>query len=156
MEEQTRGDAPVQEPRQARDWRSWVWVAAAVVFAFVIGFGWQSIRAGQIEGRLDQTRQALLLNRLEGSLAAANFEATRGSYEIARQHASEFFTGLQQAVDEAPEVARNDLTAILGHRDHVITMLSRGDPESDDVLAATYVDYRAVRQRAESELARAR
>lgn len=156
MDEQAMREDRTRSARPSHDLTRWIWVAAAVVFAFVIGFGLQAIRARQIEARLDHTRQALMLHRLEGSLAAANFEARRGSYEIARQHASDFFTGLQGTIDQVPETARNDLTTILSQRDLVITLVSRGDPESDEVLAATYVNYRTVRQRAETALPRAR
>jgi hypothetical protein len=130
-------------------------MAIAVVAAFLIGFAWQSIRANQLDSRLGDTRQALTLHRLEGSLAAATLESQRDSYEIARQHASDFFSGLQGAVAEAPAGVRAELEAIAGQRDQIITMLSRGDPAAADILSGMYSRYREIRIRAEQQLQRA-
>jgi hypothetical protein len=137
-----------------RDWRQWAWMAIAVVAAFIIGFAWQGIRANQLDGRLGDTRQALTLHQLEGSLAAATLESQRDSYEIARQHASDFFTGLQGATEDAPSGVRAELEAMAGQRDQIITMLSRGDPAAADILSGMYSRYREIRIRAEQQLRR--
>ncbi len=141
---------------ELRDWRRWAWIAIAVVVAFIIGFAWQGIRAARLDSRLDETSQALSLHRLEATLAVAVFEAQRGSYEMSRLQASDFFSGVQSVTPRVPPAVRQDLTSILGERDQTITLLSRGDPEAADQLAGLYVRYRDARGRAEQALPRAR
>lgn len=141
---------------ELRDWRRWAWIAIAVVAAFIIGFAWQGIRAARLDNRLEQTSQALTLHRLEAALAVAVFEAQRGSYEMSRLHASDFFSGVQSVAPNVPSAVRQDLMSILGERDQTITLLSRGDPEAADQLAGIYVRYRDARGRAEQALPRVR
>jgi hypothetical protein len=81
-------------------------VAAAVLLAFAGIALWQSARAIAAERRLVAVRTELTLQRNESTLALAAIEAGRGSYELARQLASDFFTGLQAEVDQAPDAAK--------------------------------------------------
>lgn len=119
-------------------------VAGAVVLAFLIGFGWQYLRASSLSDELEETRRALVLERLETSLAAAAIEAQRGSYEAARQFVSEFYTGLQENIGAAPEAARPELERLLAQRDALVTALSRGDPATADLLPRLLVRYRTA------------
>lgn len=117
-------------------------LAGAVVLAFLIGFGWQAMRAGRLDDQLERTERQLAFTSLEATLGAAAIEADRGSHEASRQLTSDFFTGLQSAIDRAPAEAREPLRAILGERDATITMLSRGDPESRHHLGRLFLRYR--------------
>jgi len=122
--------------------RSALFIAGGVVVAFLVGFGWQFARAHSLQGQLDQTERELTFQRLEATLGAATIEAQRGGFEPARQLASDFFTRLQAAADQAPAAGQPQLQQILSQRDAVITALSRGDTQSGAVLAGLFVRYR--------------
>jgi hypothetical protein len=126
------------------DAQRWGITAGAAVVAFLIGFGWQYTRAAGFSGELDDTRRELTFHRLEATLGAATIDAQRGSFEVARQLASEFFTGLQENVAQAPQPAQAELRSILGQRDAIITSLSRGDPASGDLLSRLFVRFRVA------------
>lgn len=123
----------------------------AAVAGFALGAGWQysSARAyrGDLETtrmELDSTRHELTFQRLEATLGAATIEAQRGNHESARRLASNFFTGLQAAMDSADASAQPTLGGILAQRDAIITELSRGNLESGGVLAELFADYRTA------------
>lgn len=118
--------------------------AAGVVLAFGIGFGWQYLRAENLEEAFASTEAELALRSLEGTLGAAAIEAQRGSFEAARTLTSEFFTGLQQNVDAAPLPAQEELRGILDERDAIITALSRAEPAAGEALVRLFVRYRVA------------
>jgi hypothetical protein len=131
--------------------RNGLLVALAIVIAFGIGAGWQFVRASQLGGELETTRQQLAatsaeleLQKLEATLGAATIEAQRNGYELGRQLASDFFTGLQESVGGAPEAARAPLNEILAQRDEVITALSRSNAEAGSLLARLFIRYRVA------------
>ncbi len=119
-------------------------VAGGVVVAFLVGFGWQFARAHSLAGQLDQARKELTFQRMEATLGAATIEAQRGGFEPARQLASDFFTQLQAATDQAPSAGQAQLQQILGQRDQVITELSRSDAGAGAVLSQLFVKYRTA------------
>jgi hypothetical protein len=127
-----------------REQKLGLYAAAAVIVAFLIGYVWQNTRARGFEKRLEQANVELTFERLESKLAAATIEADRGNYEIARQLASDFFTGLQADMSRAPEEHRQELTAIMGHRDAIITAASRSDPQTGSLIAQIYNTYRVA------------
>lgn len=116
---------------------------AAIIVAFGAGAGWQFLRANALERQLRETQHTLAFRSLEATLGAATLEAQRGSNEVARLLLSEFFTGLQAALDQAPVTARQRFDAILSERDALITALSRGDPEAGTRLAYLYLQFRS-------------
>ncbi len=125
--------------------RFWLIVVAAVLVAFLAGYAWQRIRANNIEDSLEETRRALLLARMESTLGAAAIEAMSGSYEIARQQASQFFTELQATLDSVPPDGRpQELSQLLTRRDALITALSRNDVQSGPQLAQMFRSYRSA------------
>jgi hypothetical protein len=131
--------------RPAPNAGKWPLIAlVAAVVAFLIGFGWQYMRARGLSGGLEVAERSATFNGLEGTLGAAAIEAQRGSYEIARQHASEFFSGLQSAVGAAPEAAAPVLQQMLGERDAMITTLSRSNPQAGPMLAQMFNRFRAA------------
>lgn len=109
----------------------------AVVLIFLIAIGLQYARA-------ERLRAELAVARTEATLGAAALEAQRGSYEVSRRLASDFFTQLQATVAEAPAAIRPQLMSILGQRDATITMLSRSDPQSGAVLQLMFTQYRTA------------
>jgi hypothetical protein len=118
-------------------------VTAAVAVAFGGGAGWQFAKARQARLERDTARQAMAaiqreraLERLEASLSMATVAAQFGNFERGRQLASDFFDLLQEQADTAPDTVRSGLTEILARRDGIITVLSRGQPESGFELAA--------------------
>ena len=118
-------------------------VAVAIV-AFLIGFGWQYFRARDFGHRLTAAQDTLAFERLEGTIAAATIEADRTNYAVARQLASDFFTGLQNEIRRAPEEKRAELQNILSLRDNVITAASRNDPMTSSLLSQIYSAYRTA------------
>lgn len=114
----------------------------AAVVAFSIGALWQYSSARGYAGRLETTERDLVFQRLEATLGAATIEAQRGSFEIARQLASEFFTGLQNEHDRAETGPRQAFLEILAGRDAMITALSRNDPQTGAMLAQLFTRYR--------------
>lgn len=127
-----------------REQKLLLYAAAGIVVAFLIGYLWQNTRARSFEKQLEQANTELTFEKLETKLAAATIEADRGNFEIARQLASEFFTGLQTDMSRAPEDHRQELTAIMGQRDAVITAASRSDPQTSAHLAQLYNTYRVA------------
>ncbi|MGM0669387.1 MAG: hypothetical protein ACQET1_06680, partial [Gemmatimonadota bacterium] len=117
-------------------------VVAAVAVAFGAGAGWQFAQARQARQALDTARQEMAvirgeraLEQLEATLALATVAAQFGDFERGRQLASDFFDLLQEHAGAAPETARSGLNEILSRRDGIITVLSRGQPESGFELA---------------------
>ena len=123
--------------------RPLLWGALVAVIAFAIGFGWQYSRARTLQSRLDTTRESLAQSQLEAALATAIIEAQQGNGELARQHASDFFSGLQRRVTALGAAAPVEFLRVLKQRDTTITFLSRNDPESAAVLLRLYADFKA-------------
>jgi hypothetical protein len=115
-----------------------------IVAAFLIGFGWQYSRARSFEHQLDNVTQDYTFKRLEATLAAATIEAQRANYELARRHASDFFTGLQEALPGAPVEKRTALQRISAQRDIIITAASRADSQTASMLEQLYGTYRVT------------
>lgn len=117
-------------------------LAAVVALSLLALLVLQRTRTGQIETELAQVRTQLALQQHESTLAVVAIEAGRGSFEIARQLASEFFSGLQGTLDRAPANARPVFTDILAQRDPMITALSRSDPQAAPQLIQLLMRYR--------------
>ena len=120
-------------------------VAALLLLALAGIAIWQKIRADAAERRLADTRSELALQRYESTLGLAAIEATRGSYELARQLASDFFMGLQADLASAPAAVQPALQQILLPRDAMITALSRSDPQAAPQLVQLLIRYRIAR-----------
>lgn len=132
-------------PTQRGAARTPLWIAAAAVVGFLLGFGWQFTQARRAERSASFANHALEASRLEATLAAAVIEAQGGRYELGRQRTSDFFSGMQRRLVPviSPE-AEASARAILGQRDPIITALARNDPASASVLEQVLTGYRAV------------
>ena len=120
-------------------------VLAGVLVGFLAAFAWQYPRAERLERSASYATRALEAARLESTLSAAVIEAQGARYEIGRQRASGFFTGLQRRL--VPVLAGDAQTAaraLLAQRDPTVTTLARNDPASASVLAETLGRYREV------------
>lgn len=115
---------------------------AALIIGFAIGAVWQYASASSYASRLEQAEHDLAFQRLEATLGAATIEAQRGSYEISRQLASDFFTGLQDDLATATAARQQEFREILRQRDSMITALSRSDPQTGAQLAQLFMRYR--------------
>lgn len=117
---------------------------AAVVLAFLAGFGWQYARAEGLEARVAAAERDLVFATAESTLAAAAIAAQQGQYDVALQQASAFFTTLQQYVALAPPAARDELDAVLAQRDATIATISRQDPAAANALGRLFLRYRTA------------
>lgn len=126
-------------------------VVVAIVAAFLIGFGWQFLRATALARELRATRAELALERLESTLGAATVHAYYGNYETARQLTSRFFGEVETLPVDVPPAVRQELAALRVERDALITSLARSNPESAEVLADHLIRLRVARGELESE-----
>ena len=137
---------PVQTPApSATRSRTTLWIAVAGIVGLLIGYLLQSPALKSARRDLVQTSQALHAARLEATLSAAVIEAHGGRFESARQHSSDFYTGLQgQLLPVIPEAQQADARALLSERDSAITSLARSDPASAVFLATALEKFRAT------------
>jgi hypothetical protein len=120
-------------------------IVAGIAVAFFLGFLPQWSRARGLERELGDTRFELEIARLQGRLGAALAESQRSNYERARQLMTGFFSGVQQNLGRVEDPAQQqELRAILGQRDEIITLLSRAEPESTQRLMLLYTRYFAA------------
>lgn len=132
--------------REMSDQQKTILVAAvAAIVGFGIGAIWQYTSARNYAQRLNSVEAEYTFQRLEATLGAATIEAQRGSFEIARQLASDFFTDLQAAANRAPEGQQQVVRDMLQNRDAMITALSRSDQQSGSMLAQLFTRFRIAR-----------
>jgi hypothetical protein len=122
---------------------------ALLLLAFLLGFVPMWIKSRECASRLAEAERQSSLARMENSLVSAAMDARRGDFETARVAASDFFTVLRAAtstdVDSALSQAQKDgARPLLAQRDQIITLLSREDVASADLLSDLYVSYREL------------
>jgi hypothetical protein len=116
--------------------------AFMALVGFAVGALWQYTSVRDLSATLATTSGELAFQRLEATLGAATIEAQRGSYEIARQLTSSFFSGLQEQIASARGERQQAFHEILQRRDAMITALSRSDPQAGAMLAQLFLRYR--------------
>jgi hypothetical protein len=91
-----------------------------------------------------ELRHQLHVVGLENQLARTALMARQGEYPAARDAASAFFTAASEelASETASDGRTEALRALLQDRDHVITLLARGDPAGADRAGEMYLSYR--------------
>ena len=137
------------QSRTTRRIRRLVIYVALLLLAFLLGFVPMWIKSRECASRLAEAERQSSLARMENSLVSAAMDARRGDFETARVAASDFFTVLRAAtstdVDSALSQAQKDgAQPLLAQRDQIITLLSRGDVASADLLSDLYVSYREL------------
>lgn len=124
---------------------TWLWAGIALVVGFVIGFGWQYARAERIGQHADYAARALEAARLEATLSGAVIDAQQEHFELGRQRASDFFSGLQRSLTPTLDAqAMTEARQLLSQRDVVITTIARNDPASASVLGRVLTNYRQI------------
>lgn len=143
--------SPAREGRSpsSQRWRSAVWVGLAAILGLITGVLLQYAQLDRTRQQVADVAAALQAARLEATLSGAVIEAQGGRFEVARQHASEFYTGLQRrllpVVVGAPQA---EVRTMLAGRDSIITSLARNDPASPGTLADVLVRLRETVARA--------
>jgi len=149
--------APTDHPSPSRDkpsraphrWRSALWIGSAAILGFLAGFLVQYAQVGRAREQVANASAALQAARLEATLSAAVIEAQGGRFEVARQHASDFYTGLQRrllpVIGGAPQA---EVRTMLAERDSIITSLARNDPASPGTLVGVLIRLRETVHRA--------
>jgi hypothetical protein len=138
-------DEVTNDPRTRRHARNFLVAAVAVVLAFLIGFGWQYLRARQSDQRAAYAERALEGARLEALLGGAVIDAQAGKFELSRQRASAFFSRLQDRLAPGLDSAvAPSARQIISQRDGIITALARSDPAAESVLARLLNQYRGL------------
>jgi hypothetical protein len=122
---------------------------ALLLLAFLLGFVPMWLKSRDCSSRLAEAERQSSLARMENSLASAAMDARRGDFETARVAVSDFFTVLRAAtstdVDSVLSQSQKDgAQPLLAQRDGLITLLSRGDVASADLLSDLYASYRKL------------
>ncbi len=137
----TGAGAPARNGRS----RTVLWIAAGILAAFLAGFVWQYMEAREARDARDLAERELVYQRLGNVLGSAVVQAGQGNHEPARQLASRFYSELDEHLRAAPDapgaVEPGTLEQVLRGRDDMITALSRGNPDSEDLLAGTFVRF---------------
>ena len=140
------GTTPSPSPHR---WRSALWIGTAALLGLVAGFLLQYTQLDRARRQVADASAALQAARLEATLSAAVIEAQSGRFEVARQHASDFYTGLQRrllpVLNGAPQ---GEVRIMLAERDSIITSLARNDPASPGTLTGVLVRLRETVHRA--------
>jgi hypothetical protein len=129
--------------------RSFILYVALLLAAFLGGFIWMGLKSRECSTILSATERQSTLAKMQNSLGSAAIDARRGNYETARVAASDFFTSLRaetsKGVDSALSQAQIDgAQPLFAQRDQIITLLSRGDVASADLLSDLYVAFRKL------------
>ncbi|HEX5581832.1 MAG TPA: hypothetical protein VFX39_09665, partial [Gemmatimonadaceae bacterium] len=119
-----------------------IMAGVAIVLVFMAAMVTQFARASNARAAADELRGQLALSRAEATLATAALDAQRGSLQTALGLASGFFTQLQSQAATIPPALRPTVSSVLAQRDQTIGLLSRGDPESAEVLYRLLTAFR--------------
>jgi hypothetical protein len=130
---------PVRSTHRIR--RFFLYVALLLV-AFLAGFVWMGLKFREAD------RQSSLA-KMQNSLASAAIDARRGDFETARLAASDFFTSLRAETDKGvgstlSQAQKDGAQPLFVQQDQTITLLSRGDIASADLLSDLYVAFRKL------------
>ena len=129
--------------------RGFIRYVARLLVAFLAGFVPMWLKSRERSGRLSAAQRRSSLAKMQNSLGSAAIDARRGDFETARLAASDFFTELRaetnKGVDSAlSQAQREGAQPLFAQQDQAITLLSRGDVASADLLSDLYVAYRRL------------
>ena len=129
--------------------RSFIRYVARLLVAFLAGFVPMWLKSRERSSSLSAAQRQSSLAKMQNSLGSAAIDARRGEFETARLAASDFFTELRaetnKGVDSALSQAQRDgAQPLFVQQDQAITLLSRGDVASADLLSDLYVAYRKL------------
>jgi hypothetical protein len=129
--------------------RRFILYVALLLAAFLGGFIWMGLKYRACSATLSEAERQSSLVRMEALVGSAAIDARRGSFETARLAASDFFTALRAETDRGVESALSQAQIdgaqpLFAQRDQAITLLSRGDVASADLLSDLFVAFRAL------------
>jgi hypothetical protein len=126
--------------------RRFVLYVALLVVAFLGGFIWMGLKSRECASTLSAAERESTLAKMQNSLGSAAIDARRGDYETARVAASDFFTLLRAETDKGvdsvlSQAQKDGAQPLFAQRDQIITLLSRGEVASADMLSDVYVAF---------------
>ena len=129
--------------------RGFIFSVVLQLVAFLAGFIWMGLKSRRCSRNLSAAERQSCLAQVQNPLGSAAIDARRGDYETARVAAGDFFTALRAEMDRGVESAfsqaqRDGAQPLFVQQDQAITLLSRGDVASADLLSDLYVSYRKL------------
>jgi hypothetical protein len=129
--------------------RGFIRYVARLLVAFLAGFFPMWLKSRERSCRLSAAQRQSSLAKMQNALGSAAIDAWRGDFETARLAASDFFTELRAEVNKGVDSAlsqaqRDGAQPLFAQQDQAITLLSRGDGASVDLLSDLYVAYRTL------------
>ena len=129
--------------------RRFIFYVVLLLAAFLGGFIWMGLKYRACSATLSESERQSSLVRMEVLLGSAAIDARRGDFETARLAASDFFTSLRAETDKGVDSALSQAQIggaqpLFAQRDEAITLLSRGDVASADLLSDLYVAFRTL------------
>ena len=140
-----------QSAKQRMSFRSIVWIALLLAFAFALGWGPQEMRKRDLAATLRETNLELRLVQLHRQLGVASHEAQRNNFAEASAAARTFFDGCVSTehefdLSDRPRT-RLALSAYSRQSDLILGELSLGDPVAKQRLASLYLTMNGLIER---------
>lgn len=144
---------PARPAKQRVSFRSILWIALLIAFAFALGWGPQELRKRELARTLRETNLELRLVQLHRQLGVASHEAQRNNFAEAATAARAFFDGCiatehEFDLSKRPRT-RLALSAYSRQSDLILGELSLGDPIAKQRLASLYLTMNGVIERAQ-------
>ena len=106
----------------------WMWIAGAILAAFLLGFVPSYVRARSLNSELETARSGQKVCQIQADAGRAFLEAARKNFGLAGTAASRLFDDLAAVRKDFPQSAEQPkLDAMLAKRDDVTAALARGD-----------------------------
>jgi hypothetical protein len=145
MSENTKSK-PVKTTHRIRGFIRYV---ARLILAFLLGYVPMWLKSRERSSILSAALRQSSLAKMQNSLGSAAIDARRGDFETARLAASDFFTLLRAETDKGVESAlsqaqKDGAQPLFVQQYQTITLLSRGDVASADLLSDLYMAFRKI------------
>ncbi len=118
-------------------------VVVLLVAAYLGGYIPATLRARDLQARLETTALDLRLATLHRQLGTASHEAQRNNFAAASAAARAFFDDCRTLAETEPFVneprTRGAISAYAGARDEITTQLALADPQVRERLAGMYL-----------------
>jgi hypothetical protein len=142
-------DTQTKQVKTTHPVRRFIFYVVLLLAAFLGGFIWMGLKYRACSATLSGAERQSGLVRMEVLLGSAAIDARRGDFETARLAASDFFTILRAETDKGADSALSQAQIdgaqpLFAQRDQAITLLSRGDAASADLLSDLYVAFRTL------------
>ncbi len=95
-----------------------------------------------LKGQLDNSRESLGVTSLQNDLAQILIDAEQHNFGVARDRSTRFFDQLRQTIPNLhDEKLRQQLSAVLEHRDEITADLTAVNPESSTKLRKLFAEF---------------